>query len=103
MVTTRIVNFEGGTTYDFVVATKLHTSTSHRPLWDLAMGTEAARVGQMLYALKQTRATIYELKTDAVLYRPLKRRKVNVLQDITRGDLHNMRDRFEGGGLGRRS
>ena len=28
---------------------------------------------QMLYVLKQQRATIYELKTDSVLYRPLKR------------------------------
>ena len=39
------------------------------------MSTEATRVGQMLYVLKQQRATIYELKTDSVLYRPLKRAK----------------------------
>ena len=42
------------------------------------MSTEATRVGQMLYVLRQQRATIYELKTDSlktdsVLYRPLKR------------------------------
>ena len=49
----------------------------------------------MLYCLKQQRATIYECKTDSVLYRPLKRRKKNVLQELTFRNLSTVRDEFE--------
>ena len=73
--TKRTVHFEGGVTQDFITSTKLLSSTSWRPLHDLALSTEAVRVGQMLYCLRQQRATIYECKTDSVLYKPLKRRK----------------------------
>ena len=60
------------------------------------MCTEAAKVGQMIYCLKRERATIYEFKTDSVLYRPLKRRKTNVLSDLSFRDLSSLRDRYEG-------
>ena len=50
-------------------------------------------MGQMLYALKRQRATIYELKTDSVLYRPLKRAKTDALGALTFRDLR-LRDRF---------
>ena len=70
---------------------------SLRPLHDLCMCTEAARVGQMIYyCLKRERATIYEFKTDSVLHRPLKRRKTNVLLELTFRDLSTLRDRYEG-------
>ena len=49
----------------------------------------------MLYCLKQQRCTIYECKTDSVLYRPLKRRKTNVLQELTFRNLSSLRDEFE--------
>ena len=49
----------------------------------------------MLYCLKQQRATIYECKTDSVVYIPLKRRRKNVLQDLTFRDLSTLRDEFE--------
>ena len=62
--------------YDFISSETLVSNTSCRPLHDLALCTEATRVGQMLYAIKQCRATPYELKTDSCLFRPLKRRKV---------------------------
>ena len=50
----------------------------------------------MLYALKQSRCILYELKTDSALFRLPKRRKTCVLQDIKYHDLHALRDRFEG-------
>ncbi len=37
------------------------------------MCTEAVRLGQMIYELQQSRAVIYEFKTDSVLYKPLKK------------------------------
>ena len=52
-------------------------------------------MGTMLYALKQARCTIYELRTDSVLYRPPKRRKV-FLEDLQYKDLHLMRNKLEG-------
>ena len=81
--------------HDFVVKTRLANAASHRPLHDLCMGTEAVRVGQMLYALKRQRCTVLELKTDSVLYRPPKRAKV-CLGQLELQDLHQLRNRFEG-------
>ena len=78
--TKRIVHFEGGVTQDFITSTQLLSSTSWRPLHDLALCTEAVRVGQMLYCLRQQRVTIYECKTDSCLYKPLKRRRKNMLK-----------------------
>ena len=82
-------------TQDFITSTQLLSSTSWRPLHDLALCNEAVRVGQMLYCLKQQRATIYECKTDSCLYRPLKRRKKNVLRELSYRDLSTLRDEFE--------
>ena len=50
----------------------------------------------MIYCLNRERATIYEFKTDSVLYRPLKRRKTNVLSELSFRDLSTLRDRYEG-------
>ena len=66
----RVFHYEGGAINDYVVKSRLANAASHRPLHDLCMGTEAVRVGQMLYALKCQRCTLYELKTDSVLFRP---------------------------------
>ena len=38
---------------------------------------------------------MYEFKTDSVLYRPLKRRKTNVLEAVTFRGLSNLRNRYE--------
>ena len=80
---------------DSIVSTRLSSSTSCRPLHDLCMCTEATRVGQMIYCLKKERATMYEFKMDSVLYRPLKRRKTNVLEALTFRGLSSLRDRYE--------
>jgi len=64
--------------FDFMTTTKLVSNSSCRPLHDLCMCTEAVRVGQMLLALKLAGAIPYELKTDSVLYKPLKRRRVEL-------------------------
>ena len=73
---------EGGLVYDFITTTKLIGNASCRPLHDLCMGTEALRVGQMLYTLKQARAVVYEIKTDSVMYKPLKRTPPKMSQSI---------------------
>ena len=80
--------------FDFVTTTRLVGSTSCRPLHDLCLGVEAVRVGQMIYALKHTGCTIYEFKTDSILFRPLKRKKKE-LETLRFEDLHALRDRYE--------
>ena len=42
--------------YDFVTEERLLSNTSTRPLHDLALCTEAVRVGQMLYVIRQNKA-----------------------------------------------
>ena len=54
------------------------------------MGTEAVRVGQILYCLKAQRCTPL---TDSVLYKPANRAKV-CLPELTFDDLHALHDRF---------
>ena len=85
---------EGETLFDFITADQLITNHSCRPLSDLALSTEATRVGQMLYVIKQCRAVPYELKTDSCLFRPQKRRKVP-LAELRFQDLASIRARFE--------
>eukprot|EP00973_Karenia_brevis_P096128 12430736-Karenia_brevis.AAC.2 len=58
------------------------------------MGTEAVRVGQMLYCLRKSKAPIYELKTDSVLYKLPRTR--DVLDPMTLEDAARVRDVFEG-------
>jgi hypothetical protein len=48
------------TMYDFVTEERLLSNASTRPLHDVALCTEAVRVGQMLYCIKQSRARPYE-------------------------------------------
>lgn len=92
----RTFHYEGGNVvHDFVVKTRLANAASHRPLHDLCMGTEAVRMGQMVYALKRQRCAVLELKTDSVLYRPPKRAKVCLAQ-LEFQHLHLLRNRFEG-------
>jgi len=70
------------------------SNTSCRPLHDLALCTEAVRVGQLIYVLRQTRALPYEFKTDSCLYRPKKRTKLSI-SDLRFSDLSSLRARFE--------
>jgi hypothetical protein len=81
---------------DLITKTKLVTTTSLRPLHDLCMCTEAVRVGQMIYTLKRQRCTIYEFKTDSVLYRPPKRARTDALETLCFKD--RLRDLFEPAG-----
>ena len=81
---------------DYITNTRLASPCSHRPLHDLAMCTEAVRVGQMIFCLTKQRATLYEFKTDSVLYRPLKRAKV-CLKELQYSTLR-VQDRFEPAG-----
>ncbi len=85
---------EGGLVYDFITTTNLIGNASCRPLHDLCMGTEALRVGQMLYSLKQARAVVYEIKTDSVLYKPLKRIPPK-LAELRFRDLDTLRAQLE--------
>jgi hypothetical protein len=85
---------EGETIYDFITADTLVSNASTRPLHDLALCSEAVRVGQMLYVIRQSKAIPYELKTNSCLYRPQKRRKVE-LASLRYCDLHELRDKFE--------
>ena len=52
---------------DLISKTKLVSTTSMRPIHDLAMSTESVRCGQMIYTLERQRCTIYEFKTDSVI------------------------------------
>ena len=58
------------------------------------MCTEAVRVGQMLYCLCKSRAPIYEIKTDSVLYRLSRNR--DVLDPMSLEDAARVREVFEG-------
>jgi hypothetical protein len=79
------------TIFDFITA---DTLVSTRPLHDLALCSEAVRIGQMLYVLQQSRAVAYECKTDSCLFRPQKRRKVE-LSSLRFRHLHELRERYE--------
>jgi hypothetical protein len=48
----------------------------------------------MLYVLHRQGARVYELKTDSVLYRPMKRAK-KLLQNLEFRDLNRLRDQFD--------
>ena len=63
----------------------MRSVTTLRPLHDLCMSTEAKMVGVMLFCLQKQKATIYEIKTDSVLYKLKK--KADVLQSLTFKDL----------------
>jgi hypothetical protein len=59
---------DGETLFDFITADLLVSNVSTRPLHDLALCSEATRIGQMLFVIKQSCAVPYELKTDSCLY-----------------------------------
>ena len=79
---------------DYIVKTKLLSPTSLRPIHDHCLGTEAKIVGQALYVLYRQSAQILELKTDSVLYRPLKRAK-KILENVEYKDLSCIRNLFD--------
>ena len=83
---TSIFEYEGGIVYDFTTRTRLISNASCRPLHDLCMCTEAARVGQMLLAIRLAGAVPYEIKTDSVLFKAKKRKPVE-LDKLTFRDL----------------
>ncbi len=87
-------HYEGGQIYDFISSTRLLGGSSCRVLHDLCMCTEHTRVGEALFELKQSRAIVYELKTDSVLYKPLKRTRPR-LDSLTFRDLDTLRDLHE--------
>ena len=95
--TMQTFDYGDGQIIDFVQRTPVVSSGSYRALHDLCMCTEATRVGQMLYILKQSRGIPYEIKTDSVLYRPLKRQRRCLLAETCFSDLSNLRDIYEGG------
>jgi len=49
----------------------------------------------MIYALRKQRATIYELKTDSVLYRPTRRSDKLFLANLRYKDMAELRDKVE--------
>ena len=80
--------------YDFISSTRLLGGSSCRVLHDLCMCTEHVRVGQALYELKQSRAVVYELKTDSILYKSLKRTRPR-LESLPFMDMDTLRDLHE--------
>jgi hypothetical protein len=77
------------------VTSERHLSNaSTRPLHDLPLCGEGVRVGQLLYVLRQSKALPYELKIDGCLFRPQKRRKVDIAS-LRYCDLHELRGRYE--------
>ncbi len=87
-------HYGDGLVYDFISSTQLLGNASCRPLHDLCMCTEAVRMGQMLYSLRQARAVVYEFKTDSVLYKPLKRTPPK-LAELRFRDLDTLRLQLE--------
>ena len=71
----------------------LMSNCSHRPIHDLCLSVEAVRVGQLLHVLRASGAIPMELKTDACMYRPLKRRKADVAT-IRFRDLDTLRAQY---------
>ena len=64
---TSTFHYKTGLIHDFVLKQKLDSGgVSNRYLHDLCMCSEHVRVGSMLYALKQSRCVIYELKLTVV-------------------------------------
>jgi hypothetical protein len=85
--------YPGGCVEDYVVTTRLASRSSYRPLHDLTMCTEAVRVGQMILVLRRQRASIYECKTDSVLFKPRQRQTLHELKLSDLGSLqgHSLR------------
>ena len=79
---------------DYIVTTRMLSPTSLRPMHDLCLSSEAMRVGQILYCLHRQSAQVLELKTDSVLYRPMKRAKL-VLQNLEFQHMSRLRDQFD--------
>ena len=59
----------------------------------MALSFEHAQVGKILYVLKASRQIPYELRTDAVLFKPVKRKAVE-LSTIRYRALHLLRQQF---------
>ena len=81
----RVIHYDGGFVTDYITRTHMRSVTTLRPLHDLCISTEAVRVGTMIFCLAKQKATIYEIKTDSVLYKLKK--KADVLQGLTFKDL----------------
>ena len=60
----------------------------------MVLSSEAVRVGQMIYHLKQCGSILYEFKTDSCLYKPLKRKPSDIHQ-IKYSDTCKLRDRYD--------
>ena len=69
------------------------SNVSYRPVHDMALSFEHACVRKILCVLKVSRQIPYELRTDAVLFKPLKRKPVDVSLLRFR-DLHLLRRQF---------
>ena len=85
---------DGGSVVDYITKTRIVSTTSLRPLHDLCMSTEAVRVGQMIYCIRKSKAPVYEIKTDSVLYKLQRTR--DVLDPMSFEDVARVRDIFEG-------
>lgn len=80
---------------DYITKTWYASRLSHRVLHDLCMCMEATRVGQMIFALRKARATIYEIKTDSCLYRPTRRSDKLFLSNLRYKDMAKIWDLWE--------
>ena len=58
---------------DYIIKSRYASRTSHMALHDYCMCAEATRVGQMIYVLRKQRSTLFEIKTDGLLYRPTRK------------------------------
>ena len=79
--------------WDFVSATRMLSYVSYIPIHDMCLSFEHTSVGKALFVLKASRQILYELRTDAVLYQPVKRNTIQ-LDEIQFQDLHLLRQQY---------
>jgi hypothetical protein len=89
--------YEGGWIYDYVLKTKLVDNSSFRPTHDLTLNTEATRMAQVLAIIEKLGTpakSIFEFKTDSILFAPGRHenRIKEALETTTFADLPHLYD-----------
>ena len=93
---------EGAHVVDHIFQTKILTNATMRPIHDQIMHTEATRVAQLLYLVKQLgipAKSVTDIKTDALILEGFAKKHRRALEDLektTFADLPHLRSRCEG-------
>ena len=98
----RHVEYEGGSTTDWIFANKLLTNGSMVPIHTQILQTEHVRIAQLLFAIKSLSVPlrcVKQLKTDCVLLKDFPNKRREALMDLgklTFADLPRLRTQFAG-------